>query len=52
MTPCELAKRDLRKAELNLARAMVKPNVTESEIAHLEELRILRKIILERVENA
>lgn len=49
MTPYELARRDFNKAEHNLMRASCKPNVPAEEIAHLEELYILRKIILERI---
>lgn len=47
MTPCELAERDLNKANLNLANALKKPNVSPVEIEHLEKLCELRKTILE-----
>lgn len=49
MTPYELADRDLRKARLSLSQAMKKPNVPDLEIKHLEELCMLRKLILEIV---
>lgn len=50
MTPYELSIRDLLKAQLNLARAMNKPNVTETEIANLEEKVSLRKAISDLLE--
>lgn len=49
MTPCDLVWRDYKKAELNLANALNKPNVTEAEIERLEELLVLRKQICEIV---
>ena len=49
MTPCELAERDLRKAERNLEHAKVKPNVTAYELIRLRELVELRKVIFETV---
>lgn len=52
MTPYELAERDLRKAEINLARALTKPNVTETEIENLERLRDLRAGIVEALNKA
>lgn len=50
MTPYELSLRDLLKAQLNLARAMNKPNVTEAEIENLEKMVALRKKISDLLE--
>lgn len=47
MNICELAERDLRKAENSLAMAKKRPNVPEAELAHIEELCALRKEMLE-----
>lgn len=52
MTLHELAERDLRKAEINLARALTKPNVTETEIENLERLRDARRAILGMIDKA
>ena len=51
MTAKELAEKDLKKARLNLARAMVRPNVSEVEIANLERQCALREEILNLLEK-
>ena len=47
MTIQELVNRDLKKAEINLQRAKVKPNVTSTELEHCEELYKLRTKLAE-----
>ena len=42
MTLYELVERDLKKARLNLAHALLKPNVSAAEIMQLEKLVTLR----------
>ena len=49
MTILELAKRDLKKAEINLAQAKQRPNIPKDQLEHLEELYRLRKEIAERM---
>jgi hypothetical protein len=49
MTIEYLVKRDIYKAEKNLARAKAKANVPKEEIEQLEELLELRKQIAERM---
>ena len=51
MTLYELAARDLKKAQISLANALKKPNVTETEIENLERLISYRKQILALVEG-
>lgn len=51
MTAYQLVERDLHKAEMNLERAKAKPNVSPSELEHLEGLVALRKEIFERIRN-
>ena len=46
MTICELAERDLKKAQISLVQARKKPNVTNAEIENLERLCAARKTIL------
>lgn len=52
MTPLELAEKDLKKAELNLERARVKPNSAFEEVNNLTLQVSLRKKIVEAVKAA
>ena len=47
MNVLELAERDLKKVTINLEQAKRKPNVSKSELEHLEELYLLRSKIVE-----
>lgn len=47
MTALELAKRDRKKAEMNLDLAKKRPNTPKDQLEHLEELYQLRKEIEE-----
>ena len=52
MTLYSLAARDLKKAQINLERALEKPNVTLTEINNLEQLVFYRKQIFDLVEGS
>lgn len=52
MTLYSLAAKDLKKARLNLAHALLKPNVSASEIMALEKLVTLRMEIFNLVGGA
>ena len=47
MNVFELAERDLKKVTINLEQAKRKPNVSKSELQHLEELYLLRSKIID-----
>lgn len=51
MTILELAERDVRKAEHNLSKAVVRPGISHDELNHIRELFELRTKILELVKR-
>ena len=51
MTLQELVNKDLKKAEINLQKAKVKPNIPIAELEHCEELYRLRAMLAEIILN-